>query len=199
MHPTRQQILEYLERHQRATAAELARALKVTPANARHHLRILVDDGWVETVERRAPRGRGRPTRVYALAPARQADNLPRLVGALLGQIPPEARAAAFDSLAEALSAHAPPLPAERHLTQHLIHTVRCLNAMHYRARWEAHAAAPRIRLNHCPYAAILEQHPELCELDARLLSRHLHRRVRQLAKRENSPSGGPFCLFEIV
>jgi len=199
MHPTRQQILDYLERHQRATAAELGRALKVTPANVRHHLRILMEDGWVDQVEPRPPRGRGRPTRVYALTTARQPDNLSGLVGALLGRIPPQERASAFASLAEALSAHTPPLPAERHLTQHLIHTVRCLNAMHYRARWEAHAAAPRIRLNHCPYTAILEQHPELCELDAHLLSRHLHRRVRQLAKRENSPSGGPFCLFEIV
>ncbi|RMF45129.1 MAG: ArsR family transcriptional regulator [Anaerolineae bacterium] len=199
MHPTRQQILEYLERNQRATAKELSRALKVTPANVRHHLRILLEDNWIEPVETRRPRGRGRPTQVYALAPQWQADNLSGLLHALLKQIPPEGRTAAFESLSKALSDAQPPLPPERHLTHHLIQTVKCLNTMHYRARWEAHATAPRIRLNHCPYAAILEAHPELCELDAHLLSHLLHRPVRQTAKRENSPTGGLFCLFEIT
>ncbi len=199
MHPTRRQILDYLERHQQATADELARALKVTAANVRHHAHILLEDDWIVVAGRRAQKGKGRPTRVYALAPGRQPDNLLGLLHALLARIPPEGRDSAFDSLAELLSTATPALPAERHLTHHLIQTVKCLNAMHYRARWEAHASAPRIRLTHCPYAAILEQHPELCELDARLLAHLLHRPVKQRAKRENSPSGRPFCLFEIT
>ncbi|GAB4536163.1 MAG: hypothetical protein Fur0018_26750 [Anaerolineales bacterium] len=199
MHPTRQQILEYLERHQRATPDELARALKVTAANVRHHLHILLEDEWITDTGSRTHKGKGRPTRVYALAAGRQADNLSGLLHTLLDQIPPEGREAAFASLAESLSGAAPPLPPERHLTHHLIQTVKCLNTMHYRARWEAHAAAPRIRLSHCPYAAIIEQHPELCDLDAHLLAHLLHRPVRQTAKRENSPSGGLFCLFEIT
>jgi predicted ArsR family transcriptional regulator len=198
MNPTRQQILDHLERRRQATAAELSRALRVTAANIRHHLAILEQDGWVEVAGKRPPKGKGRPTRVYALSPRRQEDNLSGLLCALLKQIPSEERPAAFASLAETLSAHTPPLPAEHHLTRHLIQTVKCLNAMHYRARWEAHAAAPRIRINHCPYAAIVEECPEVCQLDAYLLEHLLHRGVRQIARRKESSSGGPYCLFAI-
>ncbi len=198
MHPTRQQILEYLERRQQATSAELSRALRVTAANVRHHLAILEADGWIQVTGKRPPKGKGRPTKVYALTPRRQADNLPELLCALLKGIPPATRPAVFDSLAEKLSAETPPLPPEHHLTHHLIQTVKCLNTMHYRARWEAHAAAPRIRLNHCPYAAVVEACPEVCELDARLLEHLLHRPVKQIARRKESPSGGPYCLFAI-
>ncbi len=199
MDPTRQQILEYLEQHQRATANELSRALKVTAANIRHHLIILKEDGWIEATGTRAPKGRGRPTQVYSLSPERQADHLLGLTCALLDQIPPEGRAAVFSSIARNLTSTTPPLPAKYHLTHHLIHTTQRLNEMHYRAKWEAHATAPRIRLGHCPYAAILEEHPEICELDAHLLQHLLHRPVRQIARRENSPIGRLFCLFEIL
>lgn len=199
MNPTRQQILEYLERHQRATANELSRALKVTAANIRHHLTILKEDGWIEISGTRAPQGRGRPTQVYNLSPERQTDHLLGLTCALLDQIPPEGRAAVFSSIARNLTSTAPPLPAEYHLTRHLIRAIHSLNEMHYRAKWEAHVTAPRIRLGHCPYAAILKEHPEICELDAILLEYLLHRPVRQIARRGNSPTGRPFCLFEIL
>ena len=47
---------------------------------------------------------------------------------------------------------------------------VEKLNKMNYHARWEAGSQGPRLIFGHCPYAAILEKHPELCRMDAALI-----------------------------
>ena len=56
----RQRILAYLQSHHGVTAAEVSRALRVTPANIRHHLSILAADGRAKVVgERRPAKGAG--------------------------------------------------------------------------------------------------------------------------------------------
>ena len=58
MTTVRQQIFNYLKKHQLASAADIARDLRMTPANARHHLSLLQADGRVEQMgERREGRG----------------------------------------------------------------------------------------------------------------------------------------------
>jgi predicted ArsR family transcriptional regulator len=65
MQPTRQQILEYLQRHGRGTVKELGELLGLTSTGIRQHLTVLERDGLVEAHEER---GRvGRPTLVYSL------------------------------------------------------------------------------------------------------------------------------------
>ena len=59
MTTARQKVLAYLKKNRLASAQEIARALHVTPANARHHLRILAADGRV-TVVSAGGEGRGR-------------------------------------------------------------------------------------------------------------------------------------------
>lgn len=72
MQSTRQQILEYLQRHGRGTVKELGQLLSLTSTGIRQHLTVLERDGLVEAHEER---GRvGRPTLVYALTP--KADTL---------------------------------------------------------------------------------------------------------------------------
>lgn len=62
---TRQQILEYLQRHGRATVKELGNLLSLTSTGIRQHLTVLERDGLVDA---REERGRvGRPTLVYSL------------------------------------------------------------------------------------------------------------------------------------
>jgi predicted ArsR family transcriptional regulator len=70
---------------------------------------------------------------------------------------------------------------------------------MRYQARWEAHADAPRLTLGHCPYAAILPEHPELCALDAALLETLLGAPATQVAKLARDGRGGMYCLFVIA
>ena len=69
---TRQQILQYLQRHGRATVKELGQLLGLTSTGIRQHLTVLERDGLVEA---REERGRvGRPTLVYSLT--EKADGL---------------------------------------------------------------------------------------------------------------------------
>jgi len=65
MQTTRQQILEHLQRHGRATVKELGQLLRLTSTGIRQHLTVLERDGLVLA---REERGRvGRPTLVYTL------------------------------------------------------------------------------------------------------------------------------------
>jgi predicted ArsR family transcriptional regulator len=71
MQSTRQQILEYMQRHGRATVKELGALLGLTSTGIRQHLTVLERDGLVEA---REERGRvGRPTLVYSLTEAADA------------------------------------------------------------------------------------------------------------------------------
>ena len=74
--------------------------------------------------------------------------------------------------------------------------TIERLNEMHYQARWEAGAGGPRIVLGHCPYAAVIKNHPELCQMDAALLVILLSGEVSQTAKLETGAGGLPYCAF---
>ena len=81
MQHTRQQIITYLHSHRSATSAELGRALLVTPANIRHHLRLLKKDGLVEEIGQEPARGRGRPTKIYGLTNHALMHNLHAMYG----------------------------------------------------------------------------------------------------------------------
>jgi predicted ArsR family transcriptional regulator len=86
---TRQQILEYLQRHGRATVKELGSLLGLTSTGIRQHLTVLERDGLVSA---REERGRvGRPTLVYSLT--EKADALfPKTYDALASVILEEIR-----------------------------------------------------------------------------------------------------------
>jgi predicted ArsR family transcriptional regulator len=71
MQTTRQQILEHLQRHGRATVKELGQLLRLTSTGIRQHLTVLERDGLVLASEER---GRvGRPTLVYTLTEKAEA------------------------------------------------------------------------------------------------------------------------------
>ncbi len=193
----RQKILAFFKKQNIATAIEISAALRVTPANVRHHLLLLAADGLVEAVSLRRQGQRGRPQKVYRLGSALLGDNLALLAEALLGQVPPEQAQATLEALGRALAG----TPPERStpLMRRLALTVERLNAMHYHARWEAHRAGPRIVLGHCPYAAIIERRPELCRVDAVLLQTLLGGSLEQLAKLERTEMGNVYCVFRLT
>lgn len=215
MKSTRQRLLDYLEVKGVATAAELSRALQVTQANIRHHLGILSAENLVQPVGAMKQRSRGRPAQLYCLAIQADADNLDRLAGALLEELmeglPQEGQRILLRSVARRLSGIMKagasqatsdgyaqdklPLP---HLSQRLYQAVQRLNELNYLARWEARAAAPHLVLGRCPYAAIIHQHPQLCQMDAYLLEELLGVPARQTAKLAKSARGTLFCSFAV-
>jgi predicted ArsR family transcriptional regulator len=197
---TQQKIYQYLEQHSAASASELGTAFGMTTANIRHHLTLMIEDGTLEAFHK-APTSRGRPLYLYRLSPKSQANNLAVLAQALLLEFLTSARPEDLPGAMRTLEGRlleigkaGSPLPqASTHLTLRLSGAVQFLKPWHYQARWEAHANGPRLMLAHCPYAALLPQHPELCQMDAFLLEGLLGAAVSQTASQR---LGAPVCLF---
>lgn len=196
----RTKVLEFLEKKGVASVQEVSRVLKMTPANARHHLGLLASDGRAQVIGKVPAEGRGRPASLYAAASRSARHNLERLSDALLCEslqnIPADATQAYLARLAARLLADHD-VPAGN-LGQRLTHAVRHLEALGYDARWEARAEAPRLILGHCPYAAILPGHPELCQMDTYLLEQASGLGATQTARLERTPQGLTQCVFRL-
>ena len=185
----RHKVLAYLTRMRTASAREVARALKLSPATVRHHLRVLVSDGRLEAGAVRERDGRGRPENVYSIPRAALGDNLSVLADALLtgagsGFVP--------EALAKRLAGEAN--FASQPVAKRLNLIVEKLNQMNYHSRWEAGAEGPRIIFSHCPYAAVIAKHPELCRMDEALLIELTGQRAVQTSK--TGMDGSLSCVF---
>jgi DeoR family transcriptional regulator, suf operon transcriptional repressor len=193
MATSRQKILLYLKKNRSASAREIARALKISAPNVRHHLSVLGTDGRVEFVAVNNREGRGRPEKLYSLPQAALGDNLSALVNALLDEAGPKVRT---DALARRIldTGQFLGLPIQKRLAL----LIEKLNEMNYQARWEAAAEGPRVILGHCPYAKVIEGHAELCTMDARILENALAQPVKQLAKGESAMRGSCPFIFQV-
>jgi len=67
MTTARQKVLTYFSKTRTASAREISRALKMSAATVRHHLRVLASDGRLEMASARGRDGKGRPEKVYSL------------------------------------------------------------------------------------------------------------------------------------
>jgi predicted ArsR family transcriptional regulator len=154
----------------------------------RHHLRVLFSDGRLEMTSVRGREGRGRPEKVYSIPRAALGDNLSALSEALLTEAGSLAR---VEALAKRLAGESnfKSQPVAKRLNL----LVEKLNQMNYHVRWEAGPQGPRILFGHCPYAAIIGKHPELCKMDAALLMELFGDDMEQIAKIENYQG---MCIF---
>ena len=135
--------------------------------------------------------GRGRPEKVYQLGHTYVGDNLSVLVDVLLTEANGKVE---MEALGKRIAGETD--STNQPLMRRLSSTIERLNEMHYQARWEAGAGGPRIVLGHCPYAAVIKNHPELCQMDAALLVILLSGEVSQTAKLETGAGGLPYCAF---
>lgn len=201
MKSTRQLILEHLSNKQAASTKEISRALQLTTANIRHHLAILLAEGAVAIIGEKPSIGRGRPASLYALTSQTSLNNLDRLASVLLKDFAnperPESQTDSLQRIALALSGETG--NATDNLTRRLYQAVQRLNELNYQARWEARSAAPQIILGHCPYAAILSDHPELCHLDALILETLLRMSVEKVAHLARDERGLTYCMFTLL
>lgn len=204
MKTSRQRVLEYIHTHYPVTAANLSQALKMTEANARHHLAILEERGLVQPAGQRPPQGKGRPAQLFMPSEHTLGNNLDQLAAALLEMLKRQDDPAALDAALRGLAARiaqaspAPPAHSGESLTRRLYRAVQRLNELHYQARWEAWRGAPRLILGHCPYAAIIHQHPELCRMDTYLLQELAGARAEQTSKLTPDSKGALHCTFFI-
>ena len=191
MTTARQKVLTYFNKSGTASAREIARALKMSAATVRHHLRVLVSDGRLELISARGRDQRGRPEKVYSLPRAALGHNLAALSDALLTEAGAGIR---MDALAKRLAAEGD--LSGQPLAKRLNLTVEKLNQMNYRAHWEAGSEGPRIIFGHCPYAAILEKHPELCKMDQSMLKEWMGQSAAQLFR--IGKEGSSVCVFVV-
>ncbi|MCU0488162.1 MAG: helix-turn-helix domain-containing protein [Anaerolineales bacterium] len=203
MKTSRQSLLDYLRTQQAVTAAEISRAMQMTEANARHHLNLLIQQGLVAVVGKRSSQGKGRPVLVYGLSEQAAGNNLALLASALLelwsSELTPQDYDQRLSQLANrllaALSGDSSP-PSGPHLTQRLYQAIRLLNQAHYAARWEAHALAPHVIFGRCPYLQVASTHPEICQLDRRLIEQLTGAPAEQVARLQPDRRGLPQCIF---
>jgi predicted ArsR family transcriptional regulator len=191
MTTARQKVLTYFNKTRTASAREISRALKVSPATVRHHLRVLASDGRLVSVSVRGQDGRGRPEKVYSLPRSALGDNLAALSDALFVEAGSGVR---MEALAKHLVEEAS--FATQPLVKRLNLTIEKLNERNYHARWEAGPEGPRIIFSHCPYAAIIEKHPELCRMDEAMLKEWMGQPAMQISK--TGKDGSSVCIFAI-
>lgn len=200
MATTRQLIIDYIQEKHAATTGDISQSLRITPANVRHHLSILLDEGVVLIEGYRPVKGRGRPAALYALAQASTQHNLSLLSSTLLNELvtsqPPRRQAEFLQHIAQHIAGEkTDPTP---NLTQRIYLAIERLNQMHYQARWEARADAPRLTLGHCPYASIIEQQPILCTLDCYLISVLTGTQAKLIERLAPTPQGTRECHFTL-
>jgi predicted ArsR family transcriptional regulator len=209
MKSTRLRLLDYLRAHPDSTAADLAHGLRLTHADVRYHLNMLLAEGVVVETGRRI-RGRGRPARTLRLASAVNPQRLDLLAKALLAENLAGISRAEKDAFLRRISSRLAELaqPSGRRgksnssrlqsLATRLVDCVARLNDLGYRARWEAHADSPRLILEHCPFSTLYPEHPDLERLDAILLETLLGTPVRLLPVQEKG-FGDVHAVFAIV
>jgi predicted ArsR family transcriptional regulator len=187
----RQKVLTYFTKTRTASAREISRSLKMSPATVRHHLRVLTADGRLEMTFVRGREGRGRPEKVYSLPRSVLGDNLAALGDAVLTEA---GSLVQMEMLAKHLAGDVDfsGQPVARRLNA----SVEKLNQMNYHARWEAGPQGPRLILGHCPYAALIGKHPELCQMDEALLGQLMGDAVTQMYK--IGKEGSSLCVFAL-
>lgn len=191
MMTARQKVLSYLTKNRTASAREIARALKMSAATVRHHLRVMTADGRLEMSFARGREGRGRPEKVFSLPSSALGNNLSALSDAVLTEA---GTAVQMNAVAKRLAGNAN--FADQPMAKRLSLTVEKMSSMNYHARWEAGPQGPRLIFGHCPYAAILEKHPELCRMDEALLHELTGDTAFQLFR--IGKDGSSMCVFAL-
>jgi len=197
---SRQKILNFIIEQQSTTVEELSKVFRVTPANIRHHLSILTEQGSVKVIGQKSATVKGRPALIYSSRQQSDLNNLDRLSDALLFTLICNSGTPERNRLLEniAIQLGAKFKTDYSNPTRRLYSTIHSLNRMNYQAHWEAHIKNPRIMLGHCPYQTILDDHPELCIMDALLLEHLFNTPVRQIEKLTINLKGMPQCVFLI-
>lgn len=194
---TRQQILELLSKQDQVSAAEISRVLSVTQADVRYHLARMVKEGLILIEKPKYSGRRGRPARRFSLASKSKQDNFDILTRALLRslqeQYTEQERGQLLVNIARQIPGEFKPGGS---LGKRLVQAVDQLNLQNYQARWEAHADAPRVMFDRCPFAALRSDFPELCILDTYLLENYLDEKISQVESSAHLADG--FCQFNI-
>ena len=173
------------------TAKQLADRLDLTPAAVRRHLATLLDDGTLASREQRVfgARGRGRPSKVFALtddgrAEFRQAyDELALAAIRRLAEVagPAEIRELAHTRVAgvESRFRAARATDPDRRPIDLL---VDALQVDGYAPSVRPVHSGDQLLQHHCPVANVAAEFPQLCVIETQLFASLLDSHVQRLA-----------------
>lgn len=193
MTTVRQKVLAHLKKQCRLSAGDRTHTEDVcAQCSAPFVGSVLRRAGWI-LLRSITARGVDVPEKMYSLSEAALGDNLSALTNALL--------AVAGSRLnVEPLANHI--LDAGRFaslpITKRLALLVEKLNEMHYQAHWEAGSDGPRVIPGRCPYAKVIAGHPEICKMDAMIMSGALGRSVVPSPKNNSSGRGACPFVFQV-
>jgi predicted ArsR family transcriptional regulator len=176
MEETHQQILNILQKKSSVTLNTLVRELDLAVATVRYHLTVLERDRLV--VSEKVRQKVGRPYWVYSLSQQGQ-ETFPKKYHRLSSFILTEVKAElGSDGLNTLLRRIAQRRLAERaldlagkSLEEQLEILVTVLGEEGFAVTWE-HVGGKYLVTHHtCPYQSVVLQHPEVCQVDAELIS----------------------------
>jgi DeoR family suf operon transcriptional repressor len=199
--PTKEKIFQALRAKGQMTVSDLAEALEITPIAIRHHLSSLQTDGMVEVREER--HGVGRPRQVYKLtshAMERNTSKYYQFTNLLLDQLKEHLSPEMVNKLLlEVASSMAGDWKKELDslpLPRRLDRLVELLTQEGFVARVEpAGPGCYCLTELACPYSRISLTHPEVCAIDASMLSRALGTDVERTSCIR---SGSDSCTYSI-
>jgi len=194
----RKRVLDFVAAHPETSASQMARGLGMSAPAVRHHLAILRSDGRIEASAGFPGQRRGRPETRYRVSEQLLGNNLAMLSDSLLRAWSGQAGTELMDALAQGLRDQLGTVDASVAAANRLSALVSRLNLFHYEAHWEAGATGPRLIFGHCPYAAVIEKHPELCQMDARAVSEIMRSETRQIAKMTAGGLSESKCVFSL-
>lgn len=196
---TSSRILDFLQSHPPASAAELARSLSLTSGDIRYHLGILMKTGALSrTIKHTHPRG-GRPGYYYSCVTGGPASANRLLLEAMLyaaGELASDTASMYYQKSIEYVTAgfHGEPGNSTLALQQ----VVAYLISLGYQAGWEARIPRPVILLRNCPYHETAERFPSVCAFDAQLISALTRTPCNLLQSIRSDPRHVRACLLQL-
>jgi len=196
--PTKIEIMNFIIKHPGATARQISLDLHLTPADVHYHLSKMLEQGQIQTTP--PPKilpGVGRPAKGYVLSNQTPFNNTHILLKAVLEVCPQVLRPSQLPILAAALTVNFT-RPARSSIRALADEIVRFFSSMNYQPHWEASRSGPRIIFDHCPYAFLTSQLPQLCQLDAEMLTQLFGSEVSILQTCCSTTQPKNRCIFQV-
>jgi len=185
MMSTRERMLHAIKARGKATIAQLAAALGITPVSVRHHLSSLHGEGLVQSAEVR--HGVGRPHLAYSLTdaaqerfPARYVRLSERLLDELKTSLPPGTIEMIFGHMAEGMVAQYASRLEGKSLEEKMGLLIELLGAEGFMAEWNRMGETIWLTEYSCPYLRIGQRHPEVCAIDQTVIQQVLDATVEK-------------------
>ncbi len=176
--PTRRDIFLHVRAVPGATASEVAEAFSLHPNVARHHLKRLVDGGYLAVETGRNPTGAGRPSkRYYGVEDdlslgllQRRDDLLMRLLGEAVRRLGPaeaeEMAARVGEEYGRSLASRMTPGEGQRTVRAAMHVVAETLTAHGFAAHAEDRGETTAVVAEQCPFGDASTTNPVLCAVD---------------------------------